>query len=68
MNLKNIKSVLLSFVGTNDAAMDVITDGLDYVRKYFILTPSMKKQLTLVDKRFAEAGLMGAKQSGLYKP
>lgn len=42
MNLKNIKSVLLSFVGTNDAAMDAIADGLDYVRKYFILTPSMK--------------------------
>ncbi len=52
----------------NDAAMEIIGDALDDAKKFFILSPAMKRRLTPVDTRSVEAGLHGAKQSGLYKP
>ncbi|MFZ1977536.1 MAG: hypothetical protein WAV76_06230 [Bacteroidota bacterium] len=52
----------------NDAAMEIIGDALDDAKKFFILSPAMKHRLTPVDTRSVEAGLHGAKQSGLYKP
>jgi hypothetical protein len=53
---------------TNDSAMDAIGDGLDRCRKCKILTPEMKRKLTRVDARSYKAGLLGSKQSGLFKP
>ncbi len=50
-----------------DEAMDAIADGLDRSRKYRILTPAMARQLSLVDKRFYKAGLLGANPKGLLK-
>ncbi len=50
-----------------DSAMDAIAYGLDKTRRYRILTPSMAKQLSLVDKRFYKAGLLGANPKGLLK-
>ena len=52
----------------NDAAMEIIGDALDDAKKFYILSPAMKRRLTPVDTRSVEAGLHGAKQSGLYKP
>jgi len=51
-----------------DHAMDVIGDALNGVRKYRIMTPAMRRKLTYVDKRSYKAGLLGSKQSGLFKP
>jgi len=52
----------------NDYAMDAIAVALDDTRKYEILTPAMARKLNHVDTRSYKAGLMGSKQSGLYKP
>jgi hypothetical protein len=52
----------------HDRAMDVIGDALNGVRKYRIMTPAMTRKLTRVDKRSYKAGLLGSKQSGLFKP
>lgn len=51
----------------NDSAMDAIAEGLDNTRKYRILSPVMARQLSLVDKRFYKAGLLGANPRGLLK-
>jgi hypothetical protein len=52
----------------DDAVMEAIGDALDEVRTYQILSSTQRKQLTLVHKHFAEAGLFGAKETGLFKP
>jgi hypothetical protein len=52
----------------HDSAMDVIGDALNDIRKYRIMTPAMTRKLTYVDKRSYKAGLLGSKQSGLFKP
>ena len=52
---------------TCDSAMDAIGNALDRIHRYSILTPAMKRELTHVDKRFAIAGLLGAKRAGLFK-
>lgn len=51
----------------NDSAMDAIAEGLDNTRKYRVLSPAMTRQLSLVDKRFYKAGLLGANPRGLLK-
>jgi hypothetical protein len=51
-----------------DKAMDIIGEALNEVRKYRIMTPAMTRKLTCVDKRSYKAGLLGSKQSGLFKP
>jgi hypothetical protein len=51
----------------NDDAMDIIAEGLNKVRRYHILTPAMIRNLSLVDKRFYKAGLLGANPKGLLK-
>jgi hypothetical protein len=53
---------------TEDAPMEIIGNALDDLRMYTILSFVQRQQLTPVHKHFAEAGLFGAKQSGLYKP
>ncbi len=53
---------------TSDAALDAIADRLDDIRIYKILTAAMARSLSPVDKRTYEAGMLGVKRTGLYKP
>jgi hypothetical protein len=48
--------------------METIGDVLDEMRTYQILSSTQRKQLTPVHKHFAEAGLFGTKETGLFKP
>jgi len=52
----------------NDKTMDAIAEGLDDSRKYRIVTPAMTRQLSAIDKRSYNAGLLGANYKGLFKP
>lgn len=52
----------------NDKAMDAIAKGLDNSRKYKVLTPAMARQLSAIDKRCYNAGLLGANHKGLFQP
>ncbi len=52
----------------NDDTMDAIAIGLDNNRKYNIITAAMERQLSAVDKRCYNAGLLGANHKGLFKP
>jgi hypothetical protein len=52
----------------HDKVMDAISDALNDVRRYRIITPAMARKLTHLDLRSYKAGLLGSKQSGLYKP
>ena len=53
---------------TSDAALDVIADKLNNIRVYKILTAAMARSLSPVDKRTYNAGMLGVKKAGLYKP
>ncbi len=53
---------------TRDDALDLIAEQLDRVRRFSLLTASMVRQLSLVDKRLREAGLLGANTAGLSRP
>jgi len=52
---------------TDDAAMDKIAERLDEIKHFDVLTPTMIKNLSPVDKRSRQAGLLGVVKSGLYK-
>jgi hypothetical protein len=52
----------------NDNAMHAIALGLDSKRKFNIITPAMARQLSAVDKRSYQAGLLGANHKGLFQP
>jgi hypothetical protein len=52
----------------NDNAMDVIAIELDSNRKYNIITAAMARQLSAIDKRSYNAGLLGANHKGLFQP
>ncbi len=51
-----------------DEVMDTIGDALETGRKYRIVPTSILRNFSKLDARSVEAGLMGAKASGLYKP
>jgi hypothetical protein len=51
-----------------DSTMDIIGDALNNICKYRIMTPAMSRKLSYVDQRSYKAGLLGSKQSGLFKP
>jgi len=53
---------------TEDNAMDIIGDALENTRKYLIISSDMTGKLSHVDKRSYKAGLLGSRQSGLFKP
>jgi len=53
---------------SSDAALDAIGDKLSNIRVYKILTPAMVRSLSPVDKRTYNAGMLGVKRAGLYKP
>jgi hypothetical protein len=52
---------------TDDATMDKIADRLGEIKQFDVLTPTMIKNLSPVDKRSLKAGLLGVNKSGLYK-
>jgi hypothetical protein len=51
-----------------DEVMDTIGDALESGRKFPIVPVSILRKLTKVDSRSVQAGLMGAKASGLFNP
>jgi hypothetical protein len=53
---------------TNDASLDAIAEKLDEIRKFRPITQSMIRGLSFADRRSVEAGLLGAKKEGLFKP
>ncbi len=53
---------------SSDVALDAIGDKLSDIRVYKILTAAMARSLSPVDKRTYDAGMLGVKRAGLYKP
>jgi len=53
---------------TSDEALERIGERLDEIRKVRLLTRRMIANLSLVDERSYQAGLLGADKTGLYKP
>ena len=51
----------------NDAAADAIEKRLPQLRRTNLLTPAMIAELTPVDRRSYEAGMLGTNLDGLYK-
>jgi len=52
----------------HDDVLDAIGERLDEIRKYKPLTPGMIRNLSFADRRSVQAGLLGSKPSGLFKP
>ena len=53
---------------TRDEPMEEIAQRLDEIRRVFFLTRPMLTQLSFVDERSRQAGLLGANKAGLYQP
>lgn len=53
---------------TSDETLERIGERLDEIRKVRLLTRRMIANLSLVDERSYQAGLLGANKAGLYKP
>lgn len=53
---------------TKDEALDAIGEKLDEIRKFKPITQSMIRHLSFADQRSVQAGLLGAKATGLFKP
>ena len=53
---------------TSDESLERIGARLDEIRKVRLLTRRMIANLSLVDERSYQAGLLGADKAGLYKP
>ncbi len=53
---------------TSDASMDAIAEKLDKIRRFKPITQSMIRGLSFADQRSVQAGLLGAKREGLFKP
>jgi hypothetical protein len=53
---------------SNDEHLDLISQRLDRIRSFKLLSPSMQRRLSPVDERAYQAGLLGANWEGLYKP
>jgi hypothetical protein len=51
----------------SDGAMDVIGERLDEIQRFKPVTRAMIRRLSFADSRSVKAGLMGAKESGLFK-
>ncbi len=52
----------------NDESLDAIAERLDEIRKFKPLTSKMIRNLSLADQRSVQAGLLGSKAAGLFKP
>lgn len=53
---------------TNDDPLERIAHRLDEIRRVLVLTPDMIAELSLLDERSFQAGLLGVNEAGLYKP
>lgn len=53
---------------TSDKCMEQIARRTDDIRRYVLLTPAMIANLSPVDERLYAAGLLGANDTGLFKP
>ncbi|MBN1815094.1 MAG: hypothetical protein JXA14_24890 [Anaerolineae bacterium] len=53
---------------TRDEPLDLIADRIDESRRFPLLTQSMIDGLRLADDRTYQAGLMGANETGLFRP
>ena len=52
----------------SDSGMEVIAQRLDSARHFALMTRAMVRSLSPIDSRTFKAGLMGARDAGLYKP
>jgi hypothetical protein len=52
----------------HDEPLDAIGEKLDEIQKFRPLTPGMIRSLSFADQRSVQAGLLGAKAAGLFKP
>jgi hypothetical protein len=64
----NLKAFDKSKWMTSDESLERIGSRLDEIRKVRLLTRRMIANLSLVDERSYQAGLLGADKAGLYKP
>lgn len=64
----NLKAFDKSKWMTSDESLDRIGSRLDEIRKVRLVTRRMIANLSLVDERSYQAGLLGADKAGLYKP
>lgn len=53
---------------TSDKNLEAIALRLDEIRKVRVLTRRMVANLSLVDRRSYQAGMLGVNEAGLYKP
>jgi hypothetical protein len=52
----------------SDRALDIIADKLNNIRVHKIMSAAMARSLAPVDKRTYDAGMLGVRRAGLYKP
>lgn len=57
----------LHWIGSDDN-LDAIAEKLDHVRKVRLITPAQARELSPLDERSYQAGLLGANAEGLFKP
>jgi hypothetical protein len=57
----------LNWMGS-DENLEAIALRLERVRKVRLITPAQARNLSLLDERSYQAGLLGANEAGLYKP
>ena len=65
LNLRSLDR--LEWMWSNDHLEEVVA-RMGAVRRVYILTPSMRRDLHPVDRRTYEAGLAGSDPEGLFKP
>ena len=52
----------------DDRLLEKISERLDRIRRYSLITESMAAELSPLDERSYQAGLLGANEKGLYRP
>ena len=52
----------------DDRLLERISERLDKIRRYSLITERMAADLSPMDERSYQAGLMGANEKGLYRP
>jgi len=48
--------------------LDAVADRLDEINRFNVIARTMIRRLSSADRRSVEAGLLGARKSGLFKP
>jgi hypothetical protein len=52
----------------DDRLLERISERLDKTRRYSLITERMAADLSPLDERSYQAGLIGANEKGLYRP